>query len=286
MSTLNRLVIKFKSFNVIEQIIVLNVGVFILSALFGALKGDVWLIRYLELPRDVFDLIYQPWSILTYGFVHYDFFHLLFNMLVLHYIARILFNLFQKRLILNIYLLGIIFGGMAYLLVYNLFDDSYLKSVGVLVGASAGVRALLIFLCVYLPDNEVRILSFNIKLLYIALVMIGFDFLGLVGANQGGNIAHLGGALLGYLYAVQFKNGKDLGSGFDRFVSGIVSVFKTKSPLKTVHKRASKSSVTKSAEFSELNKQKQIDLILDKISKSGYESLTKEEKEFLFRAGK
>lgn len=286
MSTLNRLVIKFKSFNVIEQIIVLNVGVFILSALFGALKGDVWLIRYLELPRDVFDLIYQPWSILTYGFVHYDFFHLLFNILVLHYIARILFNLFQKRLILNIYLLGIIFGGMAYLLVYNLFDDSYLKSVGVLVGASAGVRALLIFLCVYLPDNEVRILSFNIKLLYIALVMIGFDFLGLVGANQGGNIAHLGGALLGYLYAVQFKNGKDLGSGFDRFVSGIVSVFKTKSPLKTVHKRASKSSVTKSAEFSELNKQKQIDLILDKISKSGYESLTKEEKEFLFRAGK
>ncbi len=286
MSTLNRLQIKFKSFNVIEQIIVLNVGVFILSALFGALKGDVWLIRYLELPRDVFDLIYQPWSILTYGFVHYDFFHLLFNMLVLHYIARILFNLFQKRLILNIYLLGIIFGGMAYLLVYNLFDDSYLKSVGVLVGASAGVRALLIFLCVYLPDNEVRILSFNIKLLYIALVMIGFDFLGLVGANQGGNIAHLGGALLGYLYAVQFKNGKDLGSGFDKFVSGIVSVFKTKSPLKTVHKRASKSSVTKSSEFSELNKQKQIDLILDKISKSGYESLTKEEKEFLFRAGK
>lgn len=286
MSTLNRLQIKFKSFNVIEQIIVLNVGVFILSALFGALKGDVWLIRYLELPRDVFDLIYQPWSILTYGFVHYDFFHLLFNMLVLHYIARILFNLFQKRLILNIYLLGIIFGGMAYLLVYNLFDDSYLKSVGVLVGASAGVRALLIFLCVYLPDNEVRILSFNIKLLYIALVMIGFDFLGLVGANQGGNIAHLGGALLGYLYAVQFKNGKDLGSGFNKFVSGIVSVFKTKSPLKTVHKRASKSSVTKSAEFSELNKQKQIDLILDKISKSGYESLTKEEKEFLFRAGK
>ena len=258
MSTLNRLQIKFKSFNVIEQIIVLNVGVFILSALFGALKGDVWLIRYLELPRDVFDLIYQPWSILTYGFVHYDFFHLLFNMLVLHYIARILFNLFQKRLILNIYLLGIIFGGMAYLLVYNLFDDSYLKSVGVLVGASAGVRALLIFLCVYLPDNEVRILSFNIKLLYIALVMIGFDFLGLVGANQGGNIAHLGGALLGYLYAVQFKNGKDLGSGFDKFVSGIVSVFKTKSPLKTVHKRASKSSVTKSAEFSELNKQNQI----------------------------
>lgn len=286
MSTLNRLQIKFKSFNVIEQIIVLNVGVFILSALFGALQGDVWLIRYLELPRDVFDLIYQPWSIITYGFVHYDFFHLLFNMLVLHYIARILFNLFQKRLILNIYLLGIIFGGMAYLLVYNLFDDSYLKSVGVLVGASAGVRALLIFLCVYLPDNEVRILSFNIKLLYIALVMIGFDFLGLVGANQGGNIAHLGGALLGYLYAVQFKNGKDLGSGFDKFISRIVSVFKTKSPLKTVHKRASKSSVTKSAEFSELNKQKQIDLILDKISKSGYESLTKEEKEFLFRAGK
>ena len=88
MSTLDRLLIKFKSFNVIEQTIVLNVGVFLLSALFGALNGDVWLIKYLELPRNVFDLVYQPWSILTYGFVHYDFFHLLFNMLVLHYIAR------------------------------------------------------------------------------------------------------------------------------------------------------------------------------------------------------
>lgn len=286
MSTLNRLQLKFKTLNVIEQIIVINVLVFILSTAFTAFIGNSWLIQYLELPRDVYDLLYQPWSILTYGFVHYDFFHLLFNMLVLHYVSRIMFNLFHKRLILNIYLLGIIFGATSYVLIYNLFDDSYLKSVGVLVGASAGVRALLIFLCTYLPNNEVRVLSFNVKLLYLALLMIGFDILGLMGPNQGGNIAHLGGALLGYLYAVQFKKGKDLGAGFDHIVSGLMGVFKGKSPLKTVHRRSAKASVTKSAEFSEFNKQKQVDLILDKISKSGYDSLTKEEKEFLFRAGK
>ena len=116
--------------------------------------------------------------------------------------------------------------------------------------------------------------------------MIGFDVLGLMGPNQGGNIAHLGGALLGYLYAVQFKKGKDLGAGFDQIVSGLMGMFKGKSPLKTVHRRSAKASVTKSAEFAEFNKQKQVDLILDKISKSGYDSLTKEEKEFLFRAGK
>lgn len=286
MSTLNRLQLKFNTLNVIEQIIVINVLVFILSTAFTAFTGNSWLIQYLELPRDVYDLLYQPWSILTYGFVHYDFFHLLFNMLVLHYVSRIMFNLFHKRLILNMYLLGIIFGATSYVLIYNLFDDSYLKSVGVLVGASAGVRALLIFLCTYLPDNEVRVLSFNVKLLYLALLMIGFDVLGLMGPNQGGNIAHLGGALLGYLYAVQFKKGKDLGAGFDQIVSGLIGIFKGKSPLKTVHRRSTKASVTKSAEFAEFNKQKQVDLILDKISKSGYDSLTKEEKEFLFRAGK
>lgn len=286
MSTLNRLQLKFNTLNVIEQIIVINVLVFILSTAFTAFTGNSWLIQYLELPRDVYDLLYQPWSILTYGFVHYDFFHLLFNMLVLHYVSRIMFNLFHKRLILNMYLLGIIFGATSYVLIYNLFDDSYLKSVGVLVGASAGVRALLIFLCTYLPDNEVRVLSFNVKLLYLALLMIGFDVLGLMGPNQGGNIAHLGGALLGYLYAVQFKKGKDLGAGFDQIVSGLIGIFKGKSPLKTVHRRSAKASVTKSAEFAEFNKQKQVDLILDKISKSGYDSLTKEEKEFLFRAGK
>ena len=175
------------------------------------------------------------------------------------------------------------------LLVYNLPLFSNVKFYGSLIGASAGVRALLIFLCAYMPDTEIKMLSFRIKLYYFGLAMVFFDLVGLFGINQGGNVAHLGGALLGYLYAIQLKNGKDIGKGFERFANWFVSLFKKSDSVsfKKVYKNKSKSSsITDKEDFQDFNKQKQIDLILDKISKSGYDSLTKEEKDFLFRAGR
>ncbi len=280
---------KLRNLNVLEKIIAVNVLVFLIGLILGALQGFPrgYSLGWLELPKDFFDFLLRPWSILTYGFTHYDFMHIVFNMLVLYFVSRSLLNLFSAKQTLNIYFLGIISGGFVYLLVYNVLPSSMHSSVGSLVGASAGVNALLIFLCTYLPNNEVRFFTINIKLWYIGVAIVVFDVIGLFGVNQGGKLAHLGGSLLGYLYATQLQKGIDIGSGFAKMTDSISDWFKPKSKLKTVHRNRSKGYAGyNKKEFNELNKQKKIDAILDKISKSGYESLTKDEKAILFQAGK
>jgi membrane associated rhomboid family serine protease len=280
---------KLKRLNVLEIIIVINVAVFVLGFLLNKILSTSDSLNWLKLPVDFFDFIYRPWTIITYGFTHYGFFHILFNLLVLFFVSRILLNLFKPKMVLSIYFLGIIFGGLIYLLVYNVLPSSLLMRNNGLIGASAGVRALLIFVCAYMPQTEVRLAFWNVKLMYIGIAVVVIDMIGLFSINQGGNIAHLGGSLLGYVYAVQLQKGTDIGTGFGRFMDWIENLFKAKkrSPLKTVYKGKSKEVAGNTKhEFKEFNKQKQIDLILDKISKSGYESLTKEEKEFLFKVGK
>lgn len=277
---------KLKELNVLEQIIVVNGIIFLIGLLLSLVIKSGSSLAWLELPKDAADFILKPWSIITYGFTHYGFLHLLFNMLVLYYVSRLLLNLFKPKLALNIYFLGIIFGGLFFLLVYNVLPQSMLKPAGALVGASAGVRALLIFLCAYMPNTEVRIIFVNIKLWHLGIAVVVIDIIGLFGLNQGGSIAHLGGVALGYYYAKQLANGNDIGKGFEKMMDWIVSIFKPskKSPLRTVHKRKSNTVAGHAkSEFREFSKQKQIDLILDKISKSGYESLTEEEKAFLFK---
>ena len=196
-------------------------------------------------------------------------------------------NLFSVRQSLNIYFLGIIVGGLAFLLTYSLLAETLSLANRPLIGASAGVRALLIFICAYMPYRETRFFMITIKLWYIGAILVLFDLIGLLTPNFGGNIAHLGGALLGYFYATNLSKGKDIGEGFGRFIDRIANLFKSKSNLKTVHRKKSKPYAGHNkGNFSEFNKQKKIDLILDKISKSGYESLTKEEKEFLFKQRK
>lgn len=280
---------KLKRLNALEWVILINVSVFLVGLGLNLILQFGNSLDWLTLPKDFFDFLYRPWTLITYGFVHYGFFHILFNMLILYFVARMLFNLFRPKMILSIYFLGIIFGGLSYLLVYNIFPTSILKAAPGVVGASAGVRALLIFLCAYMPQTEVRVAFWNIKLLYIGLAVVIIDFFGLFSSNQGGNVAHMGGTLLGYVYAVQLQKGMDIGAGFERFMNWIENLFsvKKRSPLKTVYKGKSNTVVGHNKkEFNEFNKQKQIDLILDKISKSGYESLTKEEKAFLFKVGK
>ncbi|WP_228852172.1 rhomboid family protein [Aegicerativicinus sediminis] len=276
---------KLNNLNPLETIILVNLAVFVLAFFLRAF-GLSWL-RWFELPKDFFAYIKQPWSIISYGFLHYGFFHLLFNMLVLYYLSRITMNLFKTKMTLNIYFLGIIFGGLSFLFIYNVLPEGSLRAVNSLIGASAGVRALLIFICAYMPQTEMRFFTFNIKLYYIGIAVVLIDLLGLFSANQGGYIAHLGGSLLGYMYAVQLQRGNDIGKGFERLMDSIATLFKRKAHLKTVHKSGKRKYAGKDKqEFNQFTKQKRIDLILDKISKSGYESLTKEEKEFLFKAGK
>jgi len=291
MSLLEDVKYKFARFNVFEKIIAVNTVIFIGTWLFRkiAFSKTSTVLNWFELPRDFSDAIFQPWSVFTYGFLHYDFWHLFFNMLVLYVVARMFLNLLSPKLALNVYFLGIIFGALFFLLGNTLFGSSFLKSVGPLIGASAGVRAVLIFLCAYLPQTELRIIKFNVKLWYIGVAFVVIDIIGLFGTNAGGNVAHLGGAFLGYLYATQLQKGTDIGKGFEKFMDSITALFKPKSrsKLKTVHKSKKDNLAGHSKkEFNEYNTQKQVDMILDKISKSGYESLTKAEKEFLFKAGK
>ena len=282
---------KLQRLSAFEKIIALNIVVYFIGWLVfqtqSIAREDS--LNWLALPRDFFDFILKPWSIITYGFTHIDFWHLFFNVFVLYFVGRSFSNLFNIKLSLNVYFLGILFGGLSYMLFYTLFPNSILKHAGSLVGASAGVRATLIFLCAYMPNKEVRLVTINIKLLYFGLLFVALDILGLFGSNPGGNVAHLGGDILGYFYAVQLKKGTDIGKGFERFIDSISSFFsKSKtSNLKTVHKSKKKSYAGHTKpEFDKFNNQKQIDIILDKISKSGYESLSEDEKAFLFKAGK
>ncbi|NRB58596.1 MAG: rhomboid family intramembrane serine protease [Winogradskyella sp.] len=288
MSIFQDLKYKFNKLNAFEKIITINIVLFIVARLTAGIGSSSKLVTYLGLPSEFSSFLWKPWTIITYGFTHFDFFHILFNLLILYYISIMLLNLFRPKMALNIYFLGIIVGGLAFLFVYNVVPQQYLINAPTVIGASAGIRALLIFLGVYMPDSEVRIFMFNVKLKYVAIFLVVMDVLGLFGLNQGGNVAHLGGALLGYLYATKLQQGKDIGSGFEKLMDTVASWFQPKSNLKTVHRQRKKSSFAGKSkkEFDTFNKQKKIDLILDKISKSGYDSLTSEEKEFLFKAGK
>jgi membrane associated rhomboid family serine protease len=257
---------KLSQLNVLEKIIVVNVGIFLLALLLNfILTASKSSLSWFELPSDFLDFIIAPWSIITYAFIHYDFFHILFNMLWLYIIGQLFLNLFNPKLALNVYFLGAISGGLLFVLCYSLFPQVF--STGTrLVGASASVRALLIFLCAYLPSKEVRFFTFNLKLWYFGLAIVILDVLGLFGNNTGGNLAHIGGAALGYFYAVQLRKGVDIGKGFERFMDAIIAYFKTskKAPLKTVHKNKSKVGGYAKKDFDAFNDQKKIDVILDK----------------------
>ncbi|TYB70504.1 rhomboid family intramembrane serine protease [Bizionia gelidisalsuginis] len=276
---------KLARLNVLEKIIAINVIVFLLSFLLKSVSGNI--ILWLQLPSEINSFLVKPWTIFTYAFLHFDFFHILFNMAWLYFIGRIFLSLFSAKTALNIYFLGAIFGGLFFIVGYTVLP-SYFSGTTYLVGASAAVRALFIFICAYMPDKKVSFFTFNVKLWYLGVAFVSFDVLGLFGLNSGGNLAHLGGAFLGYLYAKQLLKGNDIGRGFESVLDAISSWFKTstKSPLKTVHKDKSKVGGFTKGEFDKFNNQKKINVILDKISKSGYDSLTAAEKEFLFRAGK
>lgn len=276
---------KLSRLNIFEKIIVFNFVLFVFTSII--LKFQGFGLEWLSLSKSASKVILMPWTLISYGFTHYSFSHLFFNMLVLYFFGRSFSNLFKSDLCLKVYLLGILSGGLTFVLVYNIFPSGILNTVGPLVGASAGVRALIIFLCVYLPSKEVRFFTFQFPLKYIGIALVVLDIPGLFSQNSGGTIAHFGGYILGYLYARQFQKGIDMGE----FIDKVTAYFsKSKSNLKTVHKKTNNKNSSfagkNKEEFDRFTHQKQIDLILDKISKSGYESLTQVEKDFLFRAGK
>ncbi|RZP13217.1 MAG: rhomboid family intramembrane serine protease [Flavobacteriales bacterium] len=285
----NNLIGQFNQFSIVLKIIVLNTLIFLIVYLgsFFFKLSPANFVSWFVLPTIFLEFIYQPWSFLTYAFLHAGFWHLFWNMYLLYWFGLYVLNLFTPKRFLTIYLLGAISGGFFYVLAFNLFPV-FNDVNSNLMGASAAVLAIVIFIATYTPNAMVRIFTFRIKLWQIGLTMVLLDLFQLPSSgNAGGLIAHMGGAAFGYFYASQLKKGNDIGIWFENLMDSILNLFKSKKHkhFKKVHR--TKQSVRKKTKPSPTNEhQIKIDRILDKIGKSGYDSLTKAEKDFLFKAGK
>ena len=280
---------RVQQMNSAEKLILLNIICFIfplflktLFFLFAIPYGTF--ISFFELSSDWRTLFFRPWSIVTYSFIHSGFFHLFWNMYLLYFSSRLFLNLFSVKIFLNVYFLAVVVGAFTFLFSYTLFP-AFQNAAPSMIGASAGVMGIFVFISTYSPDQEIRIIFFNLKLRYLAIGFVLMDIIQIPYGNAGGHLAHLGGAALGFLYAQRLQKGIDIGLPFERFIAKTTDLFKKKPTLRTVRKKKI-SRKTKSTVTSDTLHQKQIDSILDKISTSGYESLSQKEKDYLFQAGK
>ena len=279
---------KFKTLNIANKLIVINIAVFLLffiaSFLFNT-SSEV-LMQWFVLPEEPIEVLKQPWSLLTYSFLHGGFTHILFNMIWLNFFSKFILNLFSEKRFLTVYLLGALYGGLLFVTAYNVFPVFQSKA-GYLLGASASVSALMVFAATYSPNISFRFFMVTIKLWQLAVGLFLLDLFRLgSGTNPGGMLSHVGGAVFVYVYAVQLAKGNDIGLWFEKIVASLVNLFKTKknTPFRKVHKTPKNTSKKKTTSVKD-ERQIKIDGILDKIGKSGYESLTKQEKDFLFKAG-
>ncbi|MEP7168195.1 MAG: rhomboid family intramembrane serine protease [Bacteroidota bacterium] len=275
----------------LQKLIIINVVVF---ALFGLIHQILRLMRssfdiynytekWLTVPSSLSSLLYRPWSILTYAFYHEEIFHILFNMLWLYWMGKILAEYLGNKKLLSTYVLGGMSGAVLYILFFNifpLFSETVQSSFA--LGASGSVLAITIAVATLLPDYTIFLIFIGpIKMKYIAAVTVLIDLLSITGSNAGGHIAHLGGALFGFIYIKQLQKGNDLAKGFNKLTDFISGIFKPKPGMKVAYKNPG--SKKNPAARNEPD-QETIDRILDKISRSGYTSLSKEEKEILFKA--
>lgn len=284
MNILDDLKLQYKTGGMVQKLIFWNIGCFLLSLVFfyNFSVGKFQIPYWIALSSDLGTFVKSPWTLVTFNFFHYGFFHLIFNLLVLHFAGRLFSIYFTDRQLLGVYVLGGIFSGITFMLSYIIIGKA-----GLLVGASGAIMAILLSATTYAPFMLLRIPLIGIvKLWHVTFVILLIDLIQLPLDNTGGHIAHLGGALFGFLYIKLLQSGTDLSKGISMILDFFVNLSKPKkkTPFKKVHRNTTKKTVNS---FSEKDiTQKQIDDILDKISKSGYDSLTKEEKEFLFKAGK
>ena len=289
-SILNNLKREFKQGTIFNKLIYINVGVFLLFSILGVFSFMFQfnlspILDQLYLPAENSRLLSQPWAFITYMFFHNGFLHLLFNMVWLHFAGKIFLQYLSPKQLLSTYIIGGISGGLIFIIAYNYIPALaiYTQNAQAL-GASAAVLAIMVAIATYTPNYSVRFPFIGIvKLKHIAIFSVMLDLLSIPKGNAGGHIAHLGGALFGYLYIKQLQKGNDFSIGFTTWTNNIFNLFKPKSKLKTVHKRKktdTQFNTEKSAQ------QIAVDIVLEKISKSGYESLSKEEKATLFSASK
>lgn len=296
MGILDDLKSEYRTGGVVQRLIFWNVGLFVVPlvvfsilSLSGInLMGIDWRYPgtdYVSLSSNPADLLWKPWSLFTYAFLHADFWHILFNMLMLFFSGRMFLTFFTQKQLFGLYVLSALFAGLMFIAGYNTFPV-FEGTTSKLVGASAAVMAILIATATYAPYYQVRLMLIGtVKLWHIAIVFVVLDLINASIDNPGGHIAHLAGALSGYIYIKLLQHGTDLSKGVSAVLDFFANMFKPKksTPFKKVHRNTAPPA--RPAKKAKDITQKQIDDILDKISKSGYDSLTKEEKDFLFKAG-
>lgn len=302
MGIIDDLKMEYRIGGITQRLIFWNVGLFVVPMIVFSILSmfhvNLHFLRWdldgvqdwLSLSSNPAALFWKPWSLIAYAFLHGGFLHLFFNMMVLYFAGRLFLTFFTQKQLLGLYILAAIFAGIIFIAGYNLIPLLMDKGTGKMVGASAAIMAILVAAAVYAPYMQVRLLLIGtVKLWHIAVVLIILDLIQVSAENEGGHLAHLAGALFGFIYIKLLQNGTDLSKGVSGIIDSVFNIFKPRreKPFKKVHRNTNQASRPSAAPSKSKDiTQKQIDEILDKISKSGYDSLTKEEKDFLFKVGK
>lgn len=283
-----------KSNNGHIQLILINVVIFVIMALLYVISTIAGIdvvfssvYKQFSLTPHLDQFVYRPYTLLTYSFSHSlrDIWHILFNMISLYWFGRLFIEYLGNDRLIALYVLGALAGGILYLIIFNTIPFFESQARLGMVGASASIYAILVACATLVPDYTFLLLFFGpVRIKYIALFFILLSFLGTVSSNAGGNLAHLGGAAMGYFYVKQLQSGVNLGAWVTRILDWIKLIM-TRGKRLTIKHRKKENPVGRGTSSS-LVSQEEIDAILDKISENGYESLSKEEKEKLFRAGR
>jgi membrane associated rhomboid family serine protease len=292
---------ELNSGNMIMRLLIINAAVFLtvnliyLGGFFyyvDKMKAGFFIHSVLEwvgIPPQMKNIINRPWVVITHMFTHFGFFHFLFNMLGLYWFGNIVREFIGNKKILPLYLMGGLAGAALLIAFYYFFPS--LRPSGAAIGASAGVLAIIIAAATIVPDYTVFLLLLGpVKIKWIAVALVVIDLISIPEHNTGGHIAHLGGAVFGFVYIRQLQLGFDMAAPFIRLYDLITALFQPKPKTRFAYKRTTVPPTTKTRKTKSsadtANKQERIDTILDKISVSGYDSLSKEEKEFLFKVSK
>jgi len=281
----------FRKGSSLTRLIYINIAVFLLLAIasiFGYLinSQDIAdkMVKLLAVPSSFKALLGKPWTLITYMFTHREILHILFNMLWLYWFGSIFLEFLDQKKLVAVYLLGGICGAVVYIIAFNVFPVfDQMVSESIAIGASASVMAIVVSIAVYVPDYTVILfLIGRVRIKYIAIGIFILTSVLDFSVNTGGKLAHLGGALLGFIYTINLRRGRDLGRGINSVLDNIVTLFKPRKKIRVTYKKPVNDYEYNKAKAEH---QQRINKILDKISKGGYDSLTKEEKELLFKEG-
>jgi membrane associated rhomboid family serine protease len=299
MNMADEIKLSFRKGNILYRLIFINVAVFVLLGLIfvvlrlftpGTSLGDLRasysdaFLKYFMVPSVPGELLARPWTVITYMFTHFNFLHILFNMLMLFWFGRIFLQYLTGRQLLSTYLLGGLAGALFYILFVNGFPGLREHLGSSMLGASASIMAVVIAISFYVPDYTLYMLFIGpVRLKYIALAFIILDVLMIASYNAGGHIAHLGGAVYGYWFITRFRKGHDIGNWVNILLDKIAGLFKPRPRLNVSYRKSSGRLSDEEYTRNKVAEQKEVDRILDKIAQGGYESLTKKEKETLFK---